>query len=68
MFKLISHFRLHGMHEVHTIVIDNHGVCPSVCLSHSSTRLHCAKTAEEIKVLFRVTLLGLVEHCVRRGS
>jgi len=35
---------LHRMHELQTIsfVTDVSGVCPSVCLSHGSTRLHCA--------------------------
>jgi len=30
----------------------------SVCLSYGSTRLHCAKTAEQIKILFGVNTLG----------
>jgi len=36
-----------------TIVTD---VC-SICLSRGSTRLHCAKTAEQIKMLFEVNTL-----------
>jgi len=42
------------MHEMQTIVTDVRGVCPSVCLSRGSTRLHCAKTAERIKILLGV--------------
>jgi len=30
----------------------------SVCLSRGSTRLHCAKTAKRIKILFEVDTLG----------
>jgi len=41
-----------------TIVTDDRGVCPSVCLSRSSTRLHCAKTVERIKMLFGVNIPG----------
>jgi len=37
-----------------TVVTDDRGVCPSVCLSRGSTRLHCAKTAERMKMLFAV--------------
>jgi len=46
------------MHEMQAIVADVRGVCPSVCLSRGSTRLHCAKTAKHIKVLFRLNTLG----------
>jgi len=45
--------RLHRMHEMQTIVTDDRGVC----LSHGSTRLHCAKTVEQIKILFGVNIL-----------
>jgi len=41
-----------------TIVTDVRRVCPSVCLSRDSTRLRCAKTAEQIKILFVVKTLG----------
>jgi len=46
------------MHEMQTIVTDVRGVCPSVCLSRGSTRLHSAKTAEQLKMLFVVKTLG----------
>jgi len=47
------------MHEMQTIVTDVRGVSLSVCLSVTrSTRLHCAKTAEQIKILFGVKTLG----------
>jgi len=32
--------------------------CLSFCLSHGSTWLHCAKTAEQIKVLFGMNTPG----------
>jgi len=38
------------MRQMQTIVTDVRGVC----LSCGSTRLHCAKTATQIKMLFRV--------------
>jgi len=41
-----------------TIVNDDCSVCPSVSLSRGSTRLHCAKTAEQIKFLFGMYILG----------
>jgi len=41
-----------------TIVTDVRGVCLSVCLSRGSTRPHCAKTAERIKMLFGVNTVG----------
>jgi len=40
------------------IVTDVRGVCSSVCLSRGSTRLHCGKTAERIKMLFGVNTPG----------
>jgi len=46
------------MHEMQTIVTDVRGVCPSVCLSRDSTRLHSRKTAKRIKMLFGVNTLG----------
>jgi len=42
------------MHEMLTILTDVRGVCLSVCLSCGSSRLHCAKMAEQIKMLFGV--------------
>jgi len=41
-----------------TIVIDDRGVCLSVCPSRGSTRLLCAKTAERIKILFGLNTPG----------
>jgi len=38
------------MHEMQSILTDVRGVC----LSRGSSRLHCAKMAEQIKMLFRV--------------
>jgi len=64
-------FRLHRMREMQSILTDSLGVCLSVCLSRGSSRLHCAKMAEEIKMLFGVSTPGgpwNMEHCVRRGS
>jgi len=56
------------MHEMQTIVTDDRGVCSSVSLSHGSTRLHCAKLAEQIKMLFGGEhFCGYMEHCVRWG-
>jgi len=46
------------MHEMQAIVIDDRGVCLSVCLSRGLTRLLCEKTAELIKMLFGVNTLG----------
>jgi len=42
------------MREMQTIVTDD----PSVCLSGGSTRLHCAKMAERIKMLFVTNTRG----------
>jgi len=53
-------FRLHRMHEMQTIVSDARGVCLSVFLSRGSTRLHCARMAEQIKVMFWVNIPGCV--------
>jgi len=58
-----SYFRLHRMHDMQTIVTDD----PGVCLSRGSTRLHCAKMAERIKMLFGVLSCGPKEHCIGRG-
>jgi len=46
------------MHEMQTIVTDVRGVCLSVCLSRGSSRIHCAKMAEQIKMLFGVNTPG----------
>jgi len=64
-------FRLHGMHAMHEmqpIVTNVRGVCPSVCLSRGSTRLHCAKTAEWIKMLFWVNTFGSPRDIVLHGG
>jgi len=49
---------MHAMHEMQPIVTGVRGVCPSVCLSRGSTRLHSAKTAELIKMLLGVNTPG----------
>jgi len=73
--------RLHRMCDMQTIVTVVSGVflsvCLSVCLLGDLTRLYCAKTAEQIKILFRVnTLEGpsnivldgiLIPHRKKRG-
>jgi len=49
------------MHETQTIVTNVHSVCLSVfqsCLAYGSTQLHCAKTANQIKMLFGLNTLG----------
>jgi len=46
------------MHETQTILADVCGVCLPVCLSRDSYRLHCAKMAEQVKVLFGVNTPG----------
>jgi len=56
------------MHEMQSIVIDVRGVFPSVTLSHGSTRLHCAKTAEQIKILFGMNTLGAPKNIVSDGG
>jgi len=56
-------FRLHRMHEMETTVTD----VRSVCLSHGSTRLRCAKMAERIKILFAVNTLGGPRNIVIDG-
>jgi len=43
-------------------------VRPSVCLSRGSTRLRCAKTAEQIKILFGVNTLGCPRNTVLDGG
>jgi len=43
-------FRLHGTHAMQSILT----YVPGVCLSQGSSRLHCAKMAEQIKMLFGV--------------
>jgi len=40
----------------------------SVCLSRGSTRLHCAKTAEQIRILFGVSTLGSPRNIVLDGD
>jgi len=46
------------MHEMQSILTDVRSVCQSVCLSRGSSRLHCAKTAEQINMLFGVNTSG----------
>jgi len=43
-------------------------VCQSVCLSRGSTRLHCAKMAEQIKILFMVNTPGGPSNIVLDGG
>jgi len=56
------------MHVMQTIVTDDRGVCQAVCLSHSLTRLHCAKMAEQIKMLFGVNTPGSPCNIVLDGG
>jgi len=67
-YACITHNVLCRMHEMQTIVTDIRGVRQSVCLSRGSTRLHCAKTAEQIKMLFGVNSLGSQENIVLERS
>jgi len=46
------------MHEMQSILTDVCGVCLSVCLSCGSSRLHCAKMAVQIKMLFGLNTPG----------
>jgi len=46
------------MHEMLTVVTDVRGVCLSVCLSRGTSRLHCAKIAQQIKMLLVVNTPG----------
>jgi len=46
------------MHEMQSVLIDVGSVCLSVSLSHGSSLLHCAKMAEQIKMLIRVNTPG----------
>jgi len=46
------------MHEMQSILTDVHGICLSVSLSRGSSRLHCAKMAEQIKMLFGANTPG----------
>jgi len=78
MERKLIHFlviiTLHQMHEMHrpTVITDVRGVClsvcPSVCLSRGLTRLHRAKTAERIEILFEVYMLGGPWDIVLHGS
>jgi len=56
--KCVIIIRLHRMHEMQSVLTDVCGVCLSICQSRGSTRLHCAKTAEWIQILFGVNSLG----------
>jgi len=66
--KRFSIIRLHQMHEMQTLATDDRGVCPSVSLSCGSTQLHCAKTAEQINILFRANTLGGLCNIVLDGG
>jgi len=52
---VVLHFTMHRMHEMQPIVTDARGMCLSVT---RWTRLYCAKTAKQIKILFGVNTLG----------
>jgi len=54
----LSVIRLQRMRKMLTILTNVRSVCKSVCLSRGSSRLHCAKLAEQIKMLFGVNTPG----------
>jgi len=57
------------MHQMQTIVTDVRLCVVSVrCLSRGSTRLHCAKTAERIKIVFGVNTPGSPRNIVLHGG
>jgi len=58
------HEMQHRMHEMQPIVTDFR----HVCLSRGSTRLDCAKTAEQIKSLFGVNTVGGPRNIVLDGG
>jgi len=49
----VNSIRLYRMHEMQSILTDVRGVCQS----RGSSRLHCAKMAQQIKMLFGVNIL-----------
>jgi len=59
---------MHAMHEMQPIVTNVCGVCPSVRLSCGATLLHCAKKAEQIKMLFGVNTSGGPWNTVLHGG
>jgi len=63
-------FRLHRMHEMHTIVTDDHGVCLSVCLSVKRLNLAslCKNGRTHQDAVWGGHSRGPSEHCVRWGS
>jgi len=52
------------MHEMQSVLTDVHGVC----LSPGSSRLHCAKTAEQIKMRFGLYTPGAQWNVVLDGG
>jgi len=56
------------MYAMRTTAIDDRGVCLSICLHRSVTRLHCANAAERIKILLCVETLGDPRNTVLDGS
>jgi len=56
------------MHEMQPIATDVHIVCLFLCLSRGSSQLHCAKTAEQIKMLFGVNTPGGPWNIVFHGG
>jgi len=55
------------MHKMQTIATDVRGVCLTVSLLCGSTRLHCVKMAQRIKVQFGVNTLGGPWNIVLHG-
>jgi len=54
--------------SLQTVVTDVCGVWLSVCLSRGSSRLHCEKMAERIKILFEVNTPGGPKIIVLHGA
>jgi len=51
-------FRLHRMHEMQNIVTD----IRSVCLSRGSSRLHCAKMAEQSNIIIIIIIIIILYY------
>jgi len=56
---IIIIIRLHQMHEMQSALTNVRGVC----VSRSSSQLHCAKMAKQIKMLFGVNTPGAHKTC-----
>jgi len=61
---------MYAVREIQPIVTDVRNVSVSIrsSLSLGSTRLHCAKTAERIKMMFGMTTLGSQQDIVLHGG